>query len=268
MGGMRLAILGLAVVAAGLAAFLVQRMNAQAPAPVQQEARMAAPSLTQVLVAANDIELGAALSAKDLRWQDWPEGATTGAFITREDRPEARSELKSSITRVAMAAGEPVLVSKLVSDREGGFMAALLEPGRRAMAVEISEETAVSGFVLPNDRVDVILARQASGGEGGSGGYVSETVLENVRILAIDQNYEQKEGKQVVVGETATLEVMPHQAERLAFAIQAGDVALVLRSLSDTAPGEEAVERDANRRINVQLIRYGLSRTVSVKTGQ
>jgi pilus assembly protein CpaB len=265
---MRLAILGLAIVAAGAAAFLVQQLTARPPAaPVEQAERLDPQSLQAVLVASTDLGLGQALASSDLKWQEWPEDAITTSFITRDDRPEARSELKSAVTRSLIAAGEPIFQSKLVLDNEGGFMAALLEPGRRAMAVSISEETAVGGFILPNDRVDVILSREGRG-EGGSQGIVSETALENVRVLAIDQNYEQVEGKQVFVGETATLEVTPYQAEQLAFAEQSGEIALVLRSVSDVAPGEEVDEQDANRRVNVQLIRYGQPSTVSVKTGK
>lgn len=114
-----------------------------------------------------------------------------------------------------------------------GFMAAILPSGMRAVSTEISPETGAGGFILPNDRVDVLLSRRHRGGEGNSEVVSSDIILSDVRVLAIDQTVEEKNGQKVVVGKTATLELKPKQAETLARSRQSGTLSLALRSLVD-----------------------------------
>jgi pilus assembly protein CpaB len=137
-------------------------------------------------------------------------------------------------------------------------MAAILPSGMRAVSTEISPETGAGGFILPNDRVDVILSRRAREGDKGlNAGPTSETILSNVRVLAIDQTVEEKNGQRVVVGKTATIELSPRQAETLAQSRQLGSLSLALRSLLDASKTEEVREERGKGEINT--VRYGVS---------
>jgi pilus assembly protein CpaB len=128
--------------------------------------------------------------------------------------------------------GEPVSDRKIIAPDSAGFMAAILPKGMRAISVRISAESGAGGFILPNDRVDVILITKQT--EAAAAPHVSEAVLTNVRVLAIDQTFQTNEkGEQVVVGKTATLELDPKQAEILAMVESSGQLTLALRSLAD-----------------------------------
>jgi pilus assembly protein CpaB len=250
----RLAILGIAVIAGGGAAVLVSRDDpppAPAPAPVAQI------DVVDVLVAKRDIGIGAALSAQDVGWQSWPTASVPGHFLKRNDRPAAAEQLAGSMTRVPFAAGEPIREDKLIKGSGSGYMAAVLPPGMRAISTPISPETGAGGFILPNDRVDVLLirAQKTSAGEV----YTSETLLANVRVLAIDQTVEEKGGQRVVVGKIATLALNSRSAETLALATRLGTLALVLRSLSDgqKADIEENERTGFLARDSVNVVRFG-----------
>jgi pilus assembly protein CpaB len=180
----------------------------------------------------------------DVRWQEWPANAATGNFIRKPDRPNAIELLAGSIARYPFVNGEPIREAKLVNAKGSGFMAAILPSGMRAISTQISPETGAGGFILPNDHVDVILTRRVrvAANATGTEGQTSETILRNVRVLAIDQNVQEKDGQKVVVGKTATLELAPHQAEALTLAQQAGSLALALRSITDASrDGSESV---------------------------
>ena len=146
-------------------------------------------------------------------------------------------------------------------------MAAILPGGMRAVSTEISPETGVGGFVLPNDHVDVILTRRDKEAEKAAGVEVhtSETILSNVRVLAIDQTVEEKGGQRVVVGKTATLELTPRQAETLALSRQLGTLSLALRSLVDSDKDKpESNDEEAHRR-SVNVVRFGVTSTTTMK---
>jgi pilus assembly protein CpaB len=168
--------------------------------------------------------------------------------------------LKGSVARSLFVVGEPIREQKLVKADGSGFMSAILPAGLRAVSTEISAETGAGGFILPNDAVDVILTRQQEEQ------YVSETVLRNVRVLAIDQTVEEKDGQKVVIGRTATLALAPRQAETLVLSRKRGTLSLALRSLADARPvkggAEEIVE---DRGGNVSFVRYGIT---SVQTAR
>ena len=134
-----------------------------------------------------------------------------------------------------MSRGEPIREAKLVNAKGSGFMAAILPSGMRAVSTQISPETGAGGFILPNDRVDVILTPRGNR-DADKGGVSSETILRNIRVLAIDQTVEEKNGQKVVVGKTATLELLPSQAETLALSQQIGTLSLALRSIADGSP--------------------------------
>ena len=282
---MRIGILALALVAAGLAAFLVRTLvssdtpqQVSAPQPVEQP-------MAEVLVAAQTITIGQRVGKSDLSWQRWPETAVASTFITRGKQPDAQDVYAGAIARGQLAQGEPVSAAKLVSFENAGFMSALLSPGMRAISTKISPETGAGGFILPNDRVDVIVTRRFRGGseaDGGGESFRSSTILRNVRVLAIDQTFAEAEGEQVVVGKTATLEMLPEQAE--AFAAHAvghqkllveasGSISLSLRPLADHAGGSKVPEtvvangegRSASTRSTgtVRLLRYGTEENIS-----
>ena len=249
----RLAILGIAVIAGGGAAVLVSRDD---PPPPPAPAPMVQIDVVDVLVAKRDIGIGTALAAQDVGWQSWPAASVPGHFLKRNDRPAAAEQLSGSMTRVPFSAGEPIREDKLIKGGSG-YMAAVLPPGMRAISTPISPETGAGGFILPNDRVDVLLirAQKTSAGEV----YTSETLLANVRVLAIDQTVEEKGGQRVVVGKIATLALNSRNSETLALATRLGTLALALRSLSDA----QRAEIDENERTgfvardSVNVVRFG-----------
>ena len=246
----RLAILGIALVAGGAAAFLVSRGDEpQQAAPVVQ-----LPTV-DVLIAKADINMGSAVNAQDFQWQQWPAATTGGgSYILKKNKPNAIDELSGSIARASFTAGEPIREAKLIKANGSGYMAAILPSGMRAISTEISPETGAGGFILPNDRVDVILSRREKRTENTT----SETILTNIRVLAIDQTVEEKNGQRVVVGKTTTLELTPRQTETLALSRQTGTLSLALRSLLD-ANNNAPPPEEAGRRTGINTVRFGVT---------
>jgi pilus assembly protein CpaB len=258
----RMVVLGVAIAAGGLAAFLASGSDQALPPPPAPVAQL---ETIDVLVARNDIGVGQAMSAQDLQWQTWPAASAAPAFIRKSDRPDAIQQVVGAIARAPLSSGEPIRENRLIKANGSGYMAAILPAGMRAISTEISPETGAGGFILPNDRVDVILSRRDREAEkiAGSETLVSETILRDVRVLAIDQTVEEKNGQRVVVGKTATLELAPRQAETLALARQMGTLQLALRSLADSDPSKRTKSDDddgkdrSSGRIN--MIRFGVS---------
>jgi pilus assembly protein CpaB len=251
MKAARILVLTVALAAGGAAAFLIGSDEEKKPdVPVAQF------ETTDVLIAKTDIGMGTAVSSQDLQWQAWPAATTGESYITKKDKPNAIEELGGAITRAPFSAGEPIREAKLIrANGAAGFMAAILPSGMRAVSTEISPETGAGGFILPNDRVDVILSRRPrDDAKATTPPPVSETILTNVRVLAIDQTVEEKNGQRVVVGKTATLEIAPRQAETLTQARQLGTLSLALRSLLDAS---KVSEDDDRREINT--VKYGVS---------
>jgi pilus assembly protein CpaB len=254
----RIVVLAIALSAGGVAAYLVSSTDKQQPAPAAPVAQL---STTEVLVAKAEIGLGQAIKPGDLSWQAWPEAASN-IFIRRSERPDAANQLVGSIARFPFITGEPIREQKLVKADGSGFMAAILPTGMRAVSTEISPETGAGGFILPNDRVDVILSkREKNAALPGSPEIVnSEIILSNIRVLAIDQAPKEKDGQNTVVGKTVTLELKPEQAETLARARQSGTMSLALRSIADINMAENKSERDPSlkRGDSVNVVRYGV----------
>jgi len=261
MAASRLIILGVAVAAAGGAGWVAKNMTA-APAPEvivsEAPARPEVP-LTEVLVLSGDVPMGSGVGDQ-ISWQEWPAAGVNANFITREAEPNALDDLKSAIARVPMYAGEPLRKSKLVGEGQS-LMSSLLPSGYRAIATQISADTQAGGFILPNDYVDVIMTRRAE--TGSATGFITETILSNIKVLAIDQTIqEDEEGKKVKVGETATLELTPQQSEIITVAQQMADrLTLALRSVADAQDrsGNEAdyLVSGAGKRGTVRLIKSG-----------
>ncbi|HKU04647.1 MAG TPA: Flp pilus assembly protein CpaB [Bradyrhizobium sp.] len=257
MNPARIAVLAVAIVAGGIAAYLASGSDEKsAPAPVAQL------QTVDVLVAKNEIGLGQSVKPDDLQWQTWPAATASSNFITRTGRANAVTEITGSIARSPFIAGEPIREPKLVKADGSGFMAAILPTGMRAISTEISPETGAGGFILPNDRVDVILTkREKNPDKAGPDVANSEIILSNVRVLAIDQAPKEKEGQNTVVGKTVTLELKPEQAETLARSRQTGTLSLALRSIADVNMVEQVDEdglKRARRGESVNVVRYGV----------
>jgi pilus assembly protein CpaB len=262
MKAARILVLGIALAAGGAAAYLVSgddEPKPEAPAPVVQQL----PTV-DVLIAKGDIGMGTAVTADDFSWQAWPEATTGDSYVTRKARPNAPEELVGAITRAPFTAGEPIREGKLIrANGAAGYMAAILPSGMRAVSTEISPETGAGGFILPNDRVDVILSRRSndSGSRGPANAPpISETIITNVKVLAIDQTVEEKGGQRVVVGKTATLELTPRHAETLAQSRQQGTLSLALRSLLDASKTEEVRNNDDRGRGEINTVKFGITR--------
>lgn len=261
----QLALLGIAVVAAGGTYVVANNIanTEQEVVTIQQ----AAPQikLEEVLVAARNISLGTSMKQDMVEWVKWPKEGLSEGFITRSSAPDGLNiEKDPAIARSQFFIGEPIRESKIVRSGKG-YMSAILPTGQQAVATSISTATSAGGFILPNDRVDVIMTRQGTVDEGGN--FITESILENVRVLAIDQTIEETDGEAVVVGSTATLQLTPDQAKILTVAQQMADrLTLALRSLEDSGD-EQTTGADyllSGNRGNgrIRVIKYGNKREV------
>ena len=224
----RIIILAVAVVSAGVAGLLALKV-AGGKAPVQTEAVVEREPTINVLVAKESLPVGARLNPETIAWTAWPEGSIVEGFITDKDRPDAMDSLNGAIARMPIFNGEPIRQEK-IADSSNRIMSSLLPSGKRAVSTEISVATGAGGFILPNDRVDVIRVRKSQ-----EGSYITETVLSNVRVLAIDQQIQENEdGSKSAIGTTATLELTPDQTKVIAVAQQMAErLSLALRSIAD-----------------------------------
>ncbi|HEY0909625.1 MAG TPA: Flp pilus assembly protein CpaB [Bradyrhizobium sp.] len=249
--------LGAGAVAAYLASGIGTDNKPQLAEPVVQL------QTVDVLVAKSDIGLGQSVKPEDMQWQTWPAATASNSFIRRNERPQATTQIAGSIARAPFIAGEPIREQKLVRADGSGFMAAILPTGMRAVSTEITPETAAGGFILPNDRVDVLLSKHEKTGDNRAGAtdtVTSEIILSNIRVLAIDQAPKEKDGQNAVVGRTVTLELKPEQTETLARARQSGSLSLALRSIADVnVVANKADEQIARRGDSINVIRYGVS---------
>jgi pilus assembly protein CpaB len=260
----RIVVLFIALGAGGIAAYLASGSDnkPQSAKPVAQL------QTVDVLVAKADIGLGQTVAQENMQWQTWPTATASNNFIRRNDRPDATTQIAGSIARSPFIAGEPIREQKLVRANGSGFMAAILPTGMRAISTEISPETGAGGFILPNDRIDVILSkRDKNPDRSGAPDIVnSEIILANVRVLAIDQAPKENDGQNAVVGRTVTLELKPEQAETLARARQSGTLSLALRSIADAnAVDSRADDQAARRSDSVNVIRYGVSMPTTIQ---
>jgi pilus assembly protein CpaB len=258
MNTARIVVLAIALGAGGVAAYLASGSDNRR-LPAELAARL---QTVDVLVARSDIRLGQSVKPDDVQWQTWPAATASSTFIRRNERPDATTQVLGSIARAPFIAGEPIRDQKLVRADGSGFMAAILPTGMRAVSTEISPETGAGGFILPNDRVDVILSkREKNLDRNGAPEIVnSENILSNVRVLAIDQAPKEKDGQNAVVGKTVTLELKPDQTETLARARQSGTLSLALRSIADVNIVESRAEDQSHKRSDsINVVRYGLS---------
>jgi pilus assembly protein CpaB len=261
----RIVVLTIALSAGGVAAYLARGTDTKQALPAEPVVQL---QTVDVLVAKSDIGLGQSVTPDNLQWQTWPAATASNSFIRRSDRPEGTKEVAGSIARAPFITGEPIREQKLVKANGSGFMAAILPSGMRAISTEISPETGAGGFILPNDRVDVILSKREKNPDrsGSSDIVISEIILTNVRVLAIDQAPKEKDGQNTVVGKTVTLELKPEQSETLARARQTGTLALALRSIADlNAIETQADDQSSRRSSSVNVVRYGVSNPTTIQ---
>ena len=260
----RIVVLLIALAAGGIAALLAGRSDR--PAPIAQ-APVAPLETVDVLVAATDIAIGQTVSGSEFRWQTWPAASAGSNFIRRSDQPDAVNQLAGSIARSPFFAGEPIREARLIKAKGSGYMAAILPSGMRAVSTDVTPETGAAGFILPGDRVDVILSRRDREAEKAAGVEVhsSETILSNVRVLAIDQTVEEKGGQRVVIGKTVTLELTQPQAETLVMSRTQGQLSLALRSLVDAGDKGDTNSEERGRRNGVNIVRYGVTTVTTPK---
>ena len=228
-------VLGLALAAGGGAYFVATSMTSSPVTKTKTKKVIVKAKTERVLVADKRIPLGQKLKEERLRWQEWPKSGLTEGMVTKKADPEAIKGHSKLIARATIYPGEPIRAEKLVrSDR--GYMSAILPKGYRAVAIGVSAISTAGGFVLPNDRVDVMVTGRGAG-EGTS---TAEIVLQNVRVLAINRRIEEKkDGSKSIVGKTATLQVTPEDAAKLTEAridagISGSSMSLVLRSIADS----------------------------------
>jgi pilus assembly protein CpaB len=263
----RIVVLGIALAAGGGAAMLAGRSELAPPTAPQPVASI---DTVDILVAKKDVNIGQAILAADMGWVAWPTESANPLYVRKTERTDAVEQLAGAIARVPIASGEPLRESKLIKAKGSGYMAAILPAGMRAVSTEISPETGAGGFILPNDRVDVIVSRRDKDAERLTGieSMIAETLLSDLRVLAIDQNVEEKNGQRVVVGKTATLELTSRQAETLAMGRLQGTLSLALRSLADSDPSKPAGAMpvdDSTVSNRMNMVRFGVSTTIITK---
>jgi pilus assembly protein CpaB len=276
MSRMRVVVLGLAVGAAALAGIVAKGfLGGQQAAEVVEINKV--PTV-DVLVAAKDVQMGEKLLDGTTTWKAWPKDALAENMITRDAKPTAQDDFKKSRARITIFTGETLNMKKIVAPGDTGFMSSILPKGMRAISVAISEATSAGGFILPNDRVDVILTRKLDNPPASEKLVVSEIVLANVRVLAINQTFQQVQEAEdskatVAEGKTATLELDPKQSEIIAMVESAGEISLALRSIAeadgkkmeDQKPelaGQFAGKKPGQRRNSNEtlFVRYGVEK--------
>ena len=265
MGAARILIVAIALVAAIGLAFVVRGMmvgksvKALPLSTAEASASQAVPMI-RVLVAKHDLQVGARLTPEDVSWQPMPKAGLNSNYITDgpaapvvasvtskaaavttqvvkdaiKGQPAGMASLIGAVVHDAIAAGEPILAKKLLKGGEGGYLAAVLTPGMRAVAISVNAENGAGGFILPGDHVDVIQVReQDTPQKTGRPINVSRVVVTNVKVLAIDQKTKPDKDTQAIVGAAATLEVKEDAAEALIEAGASGKLQLALRSYAD-----------------------------------
>lgn len=266
MKALQLVVGAVAVGAGAIVMVLLMNMQATPPAAPQQVAEAPPPpkiETEEVLVTTKDINMGATIQDGDLAWTAWPKANLVEHLILKSVKPNAVEEMKGSITRVQLLPGEPVREARLMK-AERGFMSVILPQGARAIAVEVKASSLAGGFILPNDHVDIILTRAAPKGPAGGDAYISETILTNIRVLAINQKISEEKGEATALGETATLELTPRQVETMAQAQHLGTISLALRSIIDSKP-DAAKAEEGGPSGAVRMVRYGVISRVTTR---
>jgi pilus assembly protein CpaB len=265
MGVSRIILLVVALLAGGLAAFLATRGTAPQQIVVEGPTQVIEEKKAKVLVAKLPIGVGQRITAETIEWQDWPEFAVRPEYISEAVLPDAPTKMLDAIARFEFFPGEPIIDKKLVHSDQG-YLSAVLTKGMRGVSVPVSADAAAGGFVLPNDRVDVVLSR----------GGISQTILSNVKVLAIGTRLgeagttgekadpENPKADVFQGGTIATLELTPAQGEVIINSAKVGALSVVLRSIADFKPSPSD---DLQSSRAVRMIRFGVGSDVMPGTG-
>ncbi len=268
MRASRIILLLVALLAGGLAAYFFVLTTNTPPQQVVVEgpAQVVPEQKARILVARTPIGVGQRLTEETIEWQDWPELAVRPEYISDSAAPDALTEMSGAIARFEFFPGEPIMQAKLVHSDQG-YLSAVLPKGMRAIPVQVSAAAASGGYILPNDRVDVVLSH------AGDSGTVSETILENVKVLAIGtrlgeagttgEKANPEDPRSDVFSETiAVLELNPVQGETVINSTRLGTLSLVLRSIADYA---QTAETDKRNNVNrpIRMIRFGRNEDIS-----
>lgn len=253
----RLAILGVALAAGGGAAYIMMGSKPE-PAVVRVVAPPPKP-MEAVLVAAHDLGFGNIVTNNDVRWQPWPNGEVPANLIAQSRDPNGLTDAQGKVVTGSFNSGEPIQADQL---KKGNFMSAVLPSGMRAVAIDLADQgkTAAGGFILPNDRVDVIRTFHP---DEAPISFAGETILTNIRVLAIGQNVTEKSNEHTVIGGTATLEMTSEQAEKVILAQRTGQLTLSLRSMSDAAKNTDLKPQESP--LTMTIIRSGNASQSRVK---
>lgn len=253
-----------ALIVAAVTAVTAKNMFSGAAAP-EASATPVAPAGPEVLVATRSLPVGTIIDAEALRYQVWPKGLVQPAYFIKGTPGTNPSELIGTVVRNEITAGQPLTTGSLIKPGERGFLAAALGPGMRAITVPVSATSGVAGFIFPGDRVDLVLTQEVKGGGEGDPLRVSETIIQNLRVLATDRRMSVtgEDGKPVVLNaSTVTLETTPKMAEKIAVAQTIGQLSLSLRSIADNsaeleraiASGEISVPEAADPRAERRML--------------
>ncbi|HEX3754610.1 MAG TPA: Flp pilus assembly protein CpaB [Rhizomicrobium sp.] len=271
MNTQRIIVLGLALVAAVAAAFLVRSLIGGGASQVQARPAPPAIAMSEVLVASANLQPGQKLDPTQVHWQRWPSSAVDSSFISNTGTPIA-GIVKGTVVRSPVLSGQPLTSNAIVHADAAGFMAAILGPGMRAVSIAISADSGAGGFILPNDHVDLLLTQKL---QGSPPQVRVNTVLSNIRVLAVDQTFKEDKDTKTVLGKTATLELTPDQAEIVARASGMGSLQLSLRSLDESlaqntpAPISGSGAKNGNLQDNgpVTVYRYGIGKPDAATDG-
>src|SRR5437868_1326303 len=254
-----------ALLIAGVTAIMAKNMFTGASAPPAEATAQQAPRGPEVLVATRTLAVGTIIDAEAFRYQPWPQGLVQDAYFVRGGAGGDPSSLIGTVVRNEITAGQPLSQGAIVRPGERGFLAAALGPGMRAVTVGVSATSGVAGFVFPGDRVDLVLTQEVTGGGDGPPLRASETIVRNIRVLAVDQSLDARnpEGNQVAhPSATITFEATPKIAEKIAVAQTIGQLSLSLRSIADNnaeleraiAAGEVQVPHNADPHAERQML--------------
>ena len=264
----RIVLLLIALIAGGLAAYLVVSRGPGPQTEVEQASAPVAAPQAQVLVAKQPIGVGERLTANEVEWQAWPASALRGEYITSAKSPDAATKIVGTVARFEIFQGEPILDAKL-AHTDQGYLSAVLSQGMRGVSIPVSAASGSVGFIIPNDRVDVVVT------ETGQGQTISHVLLANVKVLAIGARLGQTgttgaptdpadPKSQMFTESIATLELTPGQADTMINAAAMGKISLVLRSVVDfAATGPQGGGAPVQDNQQVKIIRFGRSTSVT-----
>lgn len=265
MSRARILLLVIALVAGGLAAFLATRGNVPQTETIEVT-KITQEAKAKVLVASQAIGVGERLTPQSVTWQDWPEGAVRPEYVTIALVPEAPTALAGAVARFEFFPGEPIREAKLAR-ADQGYLSAVIDPGMRGVSIDITTTSGAGGFIVPNDRVDVVLTQRKDDSDQ------SETIMRNVKVLAIGKRLGEQ-GTTGGVDETdpksqifdkdtiATLELTPRQSETILNSAQLGKLALILRSVADFG---EVIDptKDMGNGTTIRMVRFGKTGTTT-----